>query len=140
MERQTKATAYGMMYTEDKQSAIDYFNKEIKAVRATRKDFNLEIYAHSWYFSYNTFEKRRRNYASSFFFIICRRATSKEELTNRGLLLICVETTFQDIHTTKPPRTVPYRAGASLIVECKNKSKYFNKLCKITWQYYNNGV
>lgn len=36
-----------MMYTEDKQSAIDYFNKEIKAVRATRKDFNLEIYAHS---------------------------------------------------------------------------------------------
>lgn len=47
VERQTKATAYGMMYTEDKQSAINYFNKEIKAVRATRKDFNLEIYAHS---------------------------------------------------------------------------------------------
>ena len=47
VERQTKATGYGMMYTEDKQSAIDYFNKEIKAVRATRKDFNLEIYAHS---------------------------------------------------------------------------------------------
>ena len=50
-------------------------------------------------FSYNTFEKRRRNYASSFFFIIYRRATSREKLTNRGLLLICVETTFQDIHT-----------------------------------------
>lgn len=47
VERQTKATAYGMMYTEDKQSAIDYFNKEIKTVRATRKDFNLKIYAHS---------------------------------------------------------------------------------------------
>ena len=47
VERQTKATGYGMMYTEDKQSAIDYFNKEIKAVRATRKDFNLKIYAHS---------------------------------------------------------------------------------------------
>ena len=47
VECQTKATGYGMMYTEDKQSAIDYFNKEIKAVRATRKDFNLEIYAHS---------------------------------------------------------------------------------------------
>ena len=47
VERYTKATAYGMMYTEDKQSAIDYFNKEIKAVRATRKDFNLKIYAHS---------------------------------------------------------------------------------------------
>ena len=47
VERQTKATGYGMMYTEDKQSAIDYFNKEIKAMRATRKDFNLEIYAHS---------------------------------------------------------------------------------------------
>lgn len=47
VERQTKATGYGMMYTEDKQSAIDYFNKKIKAVRATRKDFNLEIYAHS---------------------------------------------------------------------------------------------
>ena len=47
VERQTKATGYGMMYTENKQSAIDYFNKEIKAVRATRKDFNLEIYAHS---------------------------------------------------------------------------------------------
>ena len=47
VERQTKATGYGIMYTEDKQSAIDYFNKEIKAVRATRKDFNLEIYAHS---------------------------------------------------------------------------------------------
>lgn len=47
VERQTKATGYGMMYTEDKQLAIDYFNKEIKAVRATRKDFNLEIYAHS---------------------------------------------------------------------------------------------
>lgn len=47
VERQTKATGYGMMYTEDKQSAIDYFNKGIKAVRATRKDFNLEIYAHS---------------------------------------------------------------------------------------------
>lgn len=47
VERQTKATGYGMMYTEDKQLAIDYFNKEIKAVRATRKDFNLKIYAHS---------------------------------------------------------------------------------------------
>ena len=47
VERQTKATAYGMMYTENKQLAIDYFNKKIKAVRATRKDFNLEIYAHS---------------------------------------------------------------------------------------------
>ena len=47
VERQTKATGYGMMYTEDKQSAIDYFNKEIKAVRATRKEFNLKIYAHS---------------------------------------------------------------------------------------------
>ena len=47
VERSTKETAYGMMYTEDKQSAIDYFNKEIKAVRATRKDFNLKIYAHS---------------------------------------------------------------------------------------------
>ena len=47
VERQTKATGYGIMYTEDKQSAIDHFNKEIKAVRATRKDFNLEIYAHS---------------------------------------------------------------------------------------------
>ena len=47
VERQTKATGYGMMYTENKQLAIDYFNKEIKAVRATRKDFNLKIYAHS---------------------------------------------------------------------------------------------
>ena len=47
VERQTKATGHGMMYTENKQLAIDYFNKEIKAVRATRKDFNLKIYAHS---------------------------------------------------------------------------------------------
>lgn len=47
VERQTKAAAYGIMYTEDKQVAIDYFNKEIKAVRETCKDFNLEIYAHS---------------------------------------------------------------------------------------------
>lgn len=76
-------------------------------------------------FSYNTFEKRRRNYASSFFFIIYRRATNRKELTNRGLLLICVETTFQDIHTQQANRTVPYRAGASLIVECKDKLKIF---------------
>ena len=42
-----KAVAYGMMYTEDKQSAIDYFNKEIKTTRATKNDFNLNIYAHT---------------------------------------------------------------------------------------------
>ena len=47
VERQTKATGYGMMYTEDKQSAIDYFNKAIKTTRATRNDFNLNIYAHT---------------------------------------------------------------------------------------------
>lgn len=47
VERQTKATAYGMLYTEDKQSAIDYFNKAIKTTRATRNDFNLNIYAHT---------------------------------------------------------------------------------------------
>lgn len=47
VERQTKATGYGMLYTEDKQSAIDYFNKAIKTTRATRNDFNLNIYAHT---------------------------------------------------------------------------------------------
>ena len=47
VERQTKATAYGIMYTEDKQSAINYFNKAIKTTRATRNDFNLNIYAHT---------------------------------------------------------------------------------------------
>ena len=47
VERHTKATAYGIMYTEDKQSAIDYFNKAIKTTRATRNDFNLNIYAHT---------------------------------------------------------------------------------------------
>lgn len=47
VERQTKATGYGMMYTENKQSAIDYFNKAIKTTRATRNDFNLNIYAHT---------------------------------------------------------------------------------------------
>ena len=47
VERQTKATGYGIMYTENKQSAIDYFNKVIKTTRATRNDFNLNIYAHT---------------------------------------------------------------------------------------------
>ena len=47
VERQTKATGYGMMYTENKQSAIDYFNKAIKTTRATRNDYNLNIYAHT---------------------------------------------------------------------------------------------
>ena len=47
VERQTKATGYGIMYTENKQSAIDYFNKAIKTTRATRNDFNLNIYAHT---------------------------------------------------------------------------------------------
>lgn len=47
VERQTKATGYGMMYSENKQSAIDYFNKAIKTTRATRNDFNLNIYAHT---------------------------------------------------------------------------------------------
>ena len=59
-------------------------------------------------FSYNTFEKRRRNYASSFFFIIYCRATSREELTNRGLLLICVETPFSGYPHSIP--ATPYRA------------------------------
>lgn len=47
VERQTKATGYGMLYTENKQSAIDCFNKAIKTTRATRNDFNLNIYAHT---------------------------------------------------------------------------------------------
>ena len=78
-------------------------------------------------FSYNTFEKRRRNYASSFFFILCRRATSREELTNRGLLFICVETSFQDIHTqTNPVPCLIERANRLLLSVKTSKNILIN--------------
>lgn len=95
-------------------------------------------------FSYNTFEKRRRNYASSFFFIIYRRATNRKELTNRGLLLICVETTFQDIHTQPNPVPCLIERANRLLLSVKTSKNILINCVKlldniiIIW--YNKGV
>lgn len=45
VERRTKACAYTMKNSWNKQEMIDYFNKEIKNVRRSKYDINLEVYA-----------------------------------------------------------------------------------------------
>lgn len=52
VEKEKISKKYGKIYlakffSEDKQSAINYFNKKNKRVQSTCNDFNLNIYAHT---------------------------------------------------------------------------------------------